>query len=111
MNFWENVENEREYKNISRKELAYRAKFSVNSIPVGIERNSTPSAEVAYRIAKELGVSIEYLLGEDNISQDIELKERETKYLKYKKILDNFDKLSPEIQKDIEKLVVDLTNK
>ncbi len=111
MSFWENVEYEREYKNITRKELAYRARFSVNSIPVGIERKSIPSAEIAYRIAKELGVSIEYLLGEDKIIVKGNLKERDRKYLKYTKLIDAFEKLSPEIQKDIEKLVMDFSEK
>lgn len=53
---------EREYQNISRKELAYRADFSLTSLSTGIIRNSIPSADVAYRIARTLNVSIEYLL-------------------------------------------------
>lgn len=111
MSFWENVEYEREYQNLTRKELAYKASFSVNSIPVGIERKSVPSAEIAYRIAKVLGVSIEYLLGEEDIAVQNNLKERDRKYLKYAKFIDAFDKLSPEIQKDIEKLVQDFSEK
>ena len=70
MNFWEIVDSEREYKNLSRKELAYLADFSVNSIPTGIARGSIPAADVAYRIAKVLGVSVEYLLlGEKSQNQ------------------------------------------
>jgi ribosomal protein L1 len=55
MNFWETVDWEREYKNISRKELAYKAGFSLNCISTGIARGSIPAADVAYRIAKVLG--------------------------------------------------------
>ena len=62
MNFWETADWEREYKNLSRKELAYKAGFSLNCISTGIARGSIPAADVAYRIAKVLGVSVEYLL-------------------------------------------------
>ena len=91
MNFWEVVDSEREYKNLSRKELAYLADFSVNSIPTGIARGSIPAADVAYRIAKVLGVSVEYLLlGEKSQNQqkitdsnkNNEIIERSKKYTK-----------------------------
>lgn len=62
MSFWENVEKIREYKDIPRKELAYRAHFSLNSISTGIARNSVPLADVACRIADVLGVSVEFLV-------------------------------------------------
>ena len=58
MTFWETVDSEREYKNLSRKELAYEAGFSLNCISTGIARGSIPAADVAYRIAKVLGVSV-----------------------------------------------------
>ncbi len=51
-----------EYRGIPRKELAYKAQFSVNCISTGIARNSMPFADVACRIAKVLGVSVEYLV-------------------------------------------------
>ncbi len=69
MNFWETVDSLREYKNISRKELAYFADFSLTSLSTGIKRNSIPSADVALRIAKVLDVSIEDLLQDMNISK------------------------------------------
>ena len=62
MSFWETVEEVREYRDISRKELAYKADFSLNSISTGIARNSVPSADVACRIAKVLVVSVEFLV-------------------------------------------------
>ena len=62
MSFWQNVESELQFKNISRKELAEKASFAVSGISLGISKNSTPSADVAVRIAKVLGVSVEYLV-------------------------------------------------
>lgn len=121
MNFWEVVDLEREYKNISRKELAYLANFSVNSIPTGIARGSIPAADVAYRIAKVLGVSVEYLLtsGEketisnfqevQNSQIDTEIIERSKKYTKNYELIENFDKLPEEIKKTLNKLIEEIS--
>lgn len=62
MNFWEIVNSELEYKNIDRKELALKAGFNVSNISKGIRENNIPSADTAFRIAKVLGVSVEYLV-------------------------------------------------
>ena len=56
------MENELEYQNISRKELAQKAGFAVSGISLGITHNSIPSADVAVRIASVLNVSVEYLV-------------------------------------------------
>lgn len=52
MSFWQNVEAEREYQGISRKELAFKAEITYASISIGLERNSIPVADAALRIAK-----------------------------------------------------------
>lgn len=121
MNFWETVDWEREYKNISRKELAYKAGFSLNCISTGIARGSIPAADVAYRIAKVLGVSVEYLLtsGEketisnfqevQNSQIDTEIIERSKKYTKNYELIENFDKLPEEIKKTLNKLIEEIS--
>ena len=118
MNFWETVDWEREYKNLSRKELAYKAGFSLNCISTGIARGSIPAADVAYRIAKVLGVSVEYLLlGEKSQNQqkisdsnkNNEIIERSKKYTKNHELLDNFEKLPDSIQKTVEDLIQNLS--
>ena len=118
MNFWETVDWEREYKNLSRKELAYKAGFSLNCISTGIARGSIPAADVAYRIAKVLGVSVEYLLlGEKSQNQqkisdsnkNNEIIERSKKYTKNHELIDNFEKLPDSIQKTIEDLIKNLS--
>ena len=67
-NFWKNVDYVREYRDMSRKELAYKADFSLTSLSTGIKRNSIPSADVAFRIAKTLNVPIECLLTEKELA-------------------------------------------
>lgn len=118
MNFWETVDWEREYKNLSRKELAYKAGFSLNCISTGIARGSIPAADVAYRIAKVLGVSVEYLLlGEKSQNQqkisdsnkNNEIIERSKKYTKNHELIDNFEKLPDSIQKSVEDLIQNLS--
>lgn len=119
MNFWETVDWEREYKNISRKELAYKAGFSLNCISTGIARGSIPAADVAYRIAKVLGVSVEYLLlgGEtknqpidkENSIKDIDIIERSKKYTKNYELIENFEKLPEEIKKTLNKLMEEIS--
>lgn len=120
MTFWETVDSEREYKNLSRKELAYLANFSINSIPTGIARGSIPAADVAYRIAKVLGVSVEYLLlgGDSKTVQssletqktkiNSEVIERSKKYIKYYELIDNFEKLPENIQKSVLSLIQEM---
>lgn len=123
MGFWQNVDLEREFKNLTRKELAHLAGFSLTSLSTGIARNSIPSADVAYRIAKVLDVSIEYLLLGGNESSDStqgksssessenNIESLLKKYIKYRTMIEHFDKLSPAIQKSIESLVHEIAEK
>ena len=119
MIFWEVVDSEREYKNISRKELAYLADFSINSIPTGITRGSISAADVAYRIAKVLDVTVEYLLLGGNVqsqqkinenNKNLEIIERSKKYTKNHELIDNFEKLPNNLQKSVEDLIQTITN-
>ena len=122
MNLWETVDAEREYKNISRKELAYEAGFSLNCISTGIARGSIPAADVAYRIAKVLGVSVEYLLlgGNTKTAQssqesqktniNTEVIERSKKYIKNYELIDSFERLPESLQKSLIALVQEINN-
>ncbi|WP_296090760.1 helix-turn-helix domain-containing protein [uncultured Treponema sp.] len=110
MNFWEKVDQERELKNLTRKELAHIAKFSLNSISTGIARNSIPAADVALRIANALGTTVECLMGQKNSQQatppqPIISAKKEALYKKYHILIEDFDKLSPENQKAIMQIV------
>ena len=120
MSFWENVENIREYKNIPRKELAYKADFSLNSISTGIARDSIPLADVACRIANVLGVSVEFLVtgktsksGTENLHEDAKIekqidikKANLAKYMdKYAQMMEEFSRLSAPMQKAISDMI------
>ncbi len=77
MGFWQNVEEECEYRGISRKELAAVAKFSVNTISTGIKRDGMPEADLALRISKALNVPLEQLLSSNASIQRIDKSEFE----------------------------------
>lgn len=62
MSFWENVDEELKFRGMERKELGTKAGFPESYISKGIARKSSPSADLALRIAKVLNVSIEFLI-------------------------------------------------
>ena len=87
MGFWANVEREREYQGLSRKELAFKANIAYQGIGLGLERNSMPGADTAVKISKVLQVPIEYLIGEDFIdTRDAETAKATDDELKIKNI-------------------------
>ena len=63
MNFWKKVDEELSFLGKSRKELANAMGFDAAIISFGIKRNSVPAADTALKVARFLGVSIDYLLG------------------------------------------------
>jgi len=118
MNFWENVEYIREFRDMTRKELAYKADFSINSISTGIARGSFPAVDVACRIAKVLDVSVEFLVNGDvmKMPKNLEkmsveqtakdgLEKKFQNMLKYSGVIDDFSAIAPDMQKPIEELI------
>lgn len=106
MNFWEIVDSELEYKNIDRKELALKAGFNVSNISKGIRENNIPSVDTAYKIASILGVSVEYLVtGIPSQNNDNDLSSEIQLFHKYRKLLNEIDKLKTNEKEGIELLV------
>ncbi|MBP3365921.1 MAG: helix-turn-helix transcriptional regulator [Treponema sp.] len=66
MNFWEAVDEELKFLGKSRKELGAEADFDPSYISKGIARNGIPNADLAVRIARSLGVTVEYLVDGKN---------------------------------------------
>ena len=62
MNFWKKVDSELSYLGKTRKELASAVGFDAANISFGIKRNSIPAADTALKVARFLGVSLDYLL-------------------------------------------------
>lgn len=76
--FWRRVDEELEFKGMNRTYLAKECGFSLTNIGQGIKLGSTPSAETAVKIAKVLGVSVEYLVTGQEIvknQQSIDINE------------------------------------
>ena len=78
MGFRENLKDELKYQDIKVKELADKTGISKRAIDHYLaEKHTEPTAETAVKIAKELGVSVEYLVTgknasiPDNINPDV----------------------------------------
>ena len=125
MSFWENVEYVREFREMTRKELAYKADFSINSISTGITRGSLPAVDVACRIAKVLDVSVEFLVNGDMMDIDspnaksipksenqifTDFSQRTKNLLKYIDFIEDYAEISPSMQKTVAELVHKINN-
>jgi transcriptional regulator with XRE-family HTH domain len=63
MSFRENVRDLLDRNYMEQKELAYQAKIPIRSLEAYLRKDSSmPSADKAVRIARALGVSVEYLV-------------------------------------------------
>ncbi len=95
MSFWKNVIGELEYQGISRKEFAFTLGINKMTFQKAIERDNIPSADVALRISKALGVSLEYLLDmEEKNDDEINSVEAEKFYKKYGSMIQELETLS-----------------
>ena len=102
--FWQRVDEELDFIGKNRTYLAKKCGFSLANIGKGIKLGSTPSADTAVKIAKELGVSVEYLV----TGQDSSLKKENLdlhRYREYSTFISQLDSL-PENQKDLIKDMV-----
>ena len=107
MNFWEIVDEELEYKNIDRKELASKVGFNVSNISKGIRENNIPSADTAVQIAKILGVSVEYLVtGQNSKNLESEDTYETALFKKYRLLIKKIEQL-PESTKEGLKFLID----
>lgn len=68
MKFWENVEKELNFWGKTKKELSIDTGINLQSLHKSFERQSTVSAENAVKIARALGVTVEYLVTGKNPS-------------------------------------------
>ena len=112
MNFWERVSYKLEKKDINKKSLAIEAGFDPSNITKGIKNNNIPSAETAVKIAKVLGVSVEYLVNGTETTKSPSQKETEQNqlrlYRKYHNLIEKMERFSEEKQTLVNNLVNDL---
>ena len=112
MNFWERVDDLLDRTGINKKTLAYDAGFDASNITKGIKNNNVPSAETAVKIAKVLGVSVEYLVNGTETTKSPSQKETEQNqlrlYRKYHNLIEKMERFSEEKQTVVNNLVNDL---
>ena len=105
--FWKRVDEELDYLGKNRAYLSKKCGFSLANIGKGIKLGSIPSADTAIKIAKVLGVSVEYLVNgteSQNSSKNHEEEQNQLRlYRKHSEIIKKCEELSPEK----EKLLVD----
>ena len=112
MNFWERVDDLLDRNDINKKTLAYEAGFDASNITKGIKNNNVPSAETAVKIAKVLGVSVEYLVNGTETTKSPSQKETEQNqlrlYRKYHNLIEKMESFSEDKQTVVNNLVKDL---
>ena len=112
MNFWERVSYKLEKKDINKKSLAIEAGFDPSNITKGIKNNNIPSAETAVKIAKVLGVSVEYLVnGTENPKSPSQQETDQNQlrlYRKYHNLIEKMESFSEEKQTVVNNLVDNL---
>jgi transcriptional regulator with XRE-family HTH domain len=60
--FWNSLENAREKAGKERKEIEKVCNLPNNAFTQGIKRQSSPSVDLAYRLAQAVGMSVEELV-------------------------------------------------
>ncbi|MBQ3825947.1 MAG: helix-turn-helix transcriptional regulator [Spirochaetaceae bacterium] len=118
--FWTNVKKMLPYKNLEIKDLAFRAGVSYSTIINGMNKNSMPHADLALKISKILNMSLECLLGTDDISIESDsdelcsqaaLKEKELAlYRKHKLLIDAIESLPLAVRDSMQDLIIKTSN-
>ena len=115
MGFWRNVDEEVKFKNLSRKELAFKSGIPQTTIDKGIERDSEVSAVAGLKIAKALGRSLESLLELDESPvasfSNGSSRSKKARYASYTSLFENMEKLPDTTKERIQELVADLAGR
>ncbi|MGN0738820.1 MAG: helix-turn-helix domain-containing protein [Treponema sp.] len=102
MGFKENLKSELDYQGMLVKELSLKSGIKKQTLDNYLStHNSVPNAEIAVKIAKALGTTVEYLITGENSENSGESSSEEIKHL-----VSSFKKLSPEKRA----LVINLLN-
>ena len=114
--FWNNVKEELDYQGLLVKELSQKSELNFNYLCNAMSKKSMPSVEVAFKIAKALDVSIEYLYSgirqKNELSQDDKLLLNEYHQLSdhdkkvLRTILATMNKVAAEISPDDNNYVI-----
>lgn len=110
MSFRENLRDELNYKDLRIKELSEKTKISIGTLNHYLAEKSTdPTAENAVKIARALGVTVEYLVtGKNSSTQNSkpQLTDEEIRiYKQNASLIKKLAQLSPASKKAIENLI------
>lgn len=110
MSFRENLRDELNYKDVRIKELSEKTKISIGTLNHYLAEKSTdPTAENAVKIARALGVTVEYLVtGKNPSTQNSkpQLTDEEIRiYKQNASLIKKLEQLSPASKKAIENLI------
>ena len=112
--FWSNVKNQLPYKNLEVKDLAFRAGVPYSTIINGMNKNSMPHADIALKISKILNMSLESLLGDEDLKlaetealsqPDLEKKELEL-FRRNKIFIEALESLPASVRDSIQDLIL-----
>lgn len=109
MGFWDNVLIELDYLGMTNKALAEKCGFDASNIGRGIKLGSAPSVETAVKIAKELNVSVEYLVTgyDSNLLNKQNLNELQLLH-KYSSTLKDLDSLPDQAKRPVITMIENL---
>lgn len=107
MDFWERVDELLDEKYINKKTLAYEAGFDASNITKGIKNHNSPSAVTAVKIARVLGVTVEYLVtGSDSAAGNSGRTHAESAlFKKYRNTLEKLDALPDCVRRPILEMI------
>ena len=105
--FRENLRDFIEYKGMLRKEVAEKAGINKRTLDTYLDNRAViPNAEVAVKLAKAMGTTVEFLVtGEDSANPEQRLYSDFETYRKYKKLVSELDSLSPELLESISAMI------
>ena len=105
--FRENLRDMIDFRELRTKELSALTKINKRTIDSYLDNRAViPNAEVAVKLAKALGTTVEFIVtGEDSVNQEQKIYSDFDTYRKYRKIVNELDNLSPELLKSIETMI------
>lgn len=97
----------RNERNLLQKDLAEKLNLSQQTISLYESEKRQPDYQILQSIADFFNVSVDYLLGRTDNTKDLSspIRESELKYSVQNEIIDEIQKLSPESQEDLKKLI------
>jgi transcriptional regulator with XRE-family HTH domain len=109
--FWEQVNKTIKSSGVKQEWLAKKAGIKFQTLRSWVSKDILPRADDAVKIAKELGVTVEYLIEGHHSSMPHEIDSFPLKYKKFLILLEYLEQLNQEQREDIETFALMLVEK